>query len=121
MKPRGNHWKHGVSNRKFHGNHWKLRIARQETTLKPGVATVETTRKLDRKYRFPSYKSFCKVPTNNDIGIDNMGLCPLRFLFSRCARLIHRGFCSRCGRFYVTRFQFYIHFLVVEVNLGKIR
>ena len=34
-KPRGNHWKPGVSNRKPRGNHWKPGVARMETTWKP--------------------------------------------------------------------------------------
>ena len=34
-KPRGNHWKPGVSNRKPRGNHWKPGVTRQETPWKP--------------------------------------------------------------------------------------
>ena len=70
-KPRGNHWKPGVSNRKPRGNHWKPGVARMETTWKPletwgcqtgnyvetwccqGGNHLETWSKLDGKYRFP--------------------------------------------------------------------
>ena len=42
-KPRGNHWKPGVSNRKPHGNHWKPGVAKKETTGKLGVNLMGST------------------------------------------------------------------------------